>query len=138
MNWFIHRTRRTLIEVGKAMPFMLCFLILLSYIEDVYALQASNFVIWDNCLIPNKTASWGIGSFFEYNLQTLCVITIISFAIETCYWNKLALLYLLIQLYEKNYFAKVELYPEQIYLVAIANILVSGIFTIKGLIILKQ
>ena len=45
---------------------------------------------------------------------------------------------MLFQLGEKSYFATIELYTEQIYIVVLVNILISALLTIKGLTIYLQ
>jgi hypothetical protein len=75
--------------------------------------------------------SFFIGQYFEYNLQMLAVLCVISVAIETCIYNKLACLYLGVNLLEKSYF-DFELDIWQIYIIATANLIVSGYFAYKG------
>ena len=128
----INRFRRLLIRVGKILPFIVCLLILLQYAETAFALAKNDFLMYDSVVIPNTPISFFIGQYFEYNLQMLVVLCIISIAIETCIYNKLACVYLCINLYEKSYFANVELYAETIYIIAFANIIVSGFFVYKG------
>lgn len=129
----IYNARVTLIRIGKILPFIICGIVLLSYIETLMALITSNFSLWDNNIIPEDRFSWFIGGYFEYDFITLVIIIIISIAIETCYWNKLSILYLFIQLGEKSYFATIELYEEYIYMITIANIIISGFFVWKGI-----
>lgn len=128
----INKFRRLLIRVGKILPFIVCLLILLQYAETAFSLLLSDFLVYDDMVIPNTPISFFIGQYFEYNLQMLVVLCIISIAIETCIYNKLACLYLGVNLYEKSYFANVELYTETIYIIAVANIIVSGFFVYKG------
>ena len=127
------RTRFALVRLGKALPFVICFLALVSYTETLFALATSDFVCWSGNIIPNTPFSWLIGNYFEYNVQTLVVLSVISVAIETCIWNRLACVYLGVNLLEKSYFASVELYIEYIYIAAIANIIVSAFFVYKGI-----
>ena len=61
------------------------------------------------------------------------VLCIISIAIETCLANKACCVYLGVNLYEKSYFANVELYTEYIYAICATNIIVSAYFTYKGI-----
>lgn len=67
----------------------------------------------------------------------LVVLVIISFAVETCVYNKLACLYLLVNLIEKSYF-DFELEPTYIYVICLANIVVAGYLTYKGIKILLK
>ena len=129
----INKFRRLLIRVGKILPFIVCLLILLQYAETAFALLLSDFLVYDDMVIPNTPISFFIGAYFEYNLQMFVVLCIISIAIETCLANKACCVYLGVNLYEKSYFANVELYTEYIYAICAANIIVSAYFTYKGI-----
>lgn len=124
--------RRLLINVGKILPFVVCFIVLISYIENVYALTIEDYMYYDGYCVLNKKVSNFIGSIFEYNIQTLAVLVLISFAISTCIYNKLACLYLGINLLEKSYF-DFELEPTTIYIICLANIIVAVYLTVKGI-----
>ena len=124
--------------VGKILPFIVCLLILLQYAETAFALLLSDFLVYDDMVIPNTPISFFIGRYFEYNLQMFVVLCIISIAIETCLANKACCVYLGVNLYEKSYFANVELYTEYIYVICIANILICGFFCYKGIRILTN
>lgn len=124
--------RRLLINVGKILPFVVCFIVLISYIENVYALTIEDYMYYDGYYVLNKQVSNFIGSIFEYNIQTLAVLVLISFAISTCVYNKLACIYLGINLLEKSYF-DFELEPTTIYIICLANIIVAGYLTVKGI-----
>lgn len=133
----IHKTRILLIQIGKILPFIVCFIATISYYESIFALCFENYILYDNYSILYKPISFFIGRYFEYNLQTLVVLCVISVAIETCIYNKLACLYLGVNLFEKSYF-DFELDIWQIYTIAIANLIVSGYFTYKGIRILTN
>jgi hypothetical protein len=111
---------------------------MLSYSETAFNLATNDLFSWCGIVIPSKPISWFISGYFEYNLQMLVVLCIISIAIETCIYNKLACGYLGINLAEKSYF-DFELEPTAIYVICLANILVAGYLTLKGLrILIKQ
>ena len=133
----IHKARVWLIRLGKVLPFVICFIVMLSYSETAFNLATNDLFSWRGIVIPSKPISWHIGRYFEYNLQMLVVLCIISIAIETCIYNKLACGYLGVNLAEKSYF-DFELEPTTIYIVCIVNILVAGYLTIKGIKILIQ
>ena len=130
--------RKLLIRVGKVLPFIVCLLLFISYIENIYALYNNNFLYYKGYCVLSKPISNYIGNIFEYNLQTLFILALISFAIRTCIYNKLACLYLGVHLYEKSYFSTIELYPEYIYIICITNILISGFFVYNGIKILLK
>lgn len=133
MNGLIHKSRVALIEIGKIMPFVICAIVVLSYCECLYSLITKDYVLYDDSTVLNKEISWFIGNYFEYNITTIVILLTISLAVETCYWNKLTILYLAFQLFEKNYFITIELYEEHIYIIVIANIIVSGFLVYKGM-----
>lgn len=129
--------RRLLIRVGKVLPFVVCGLVITSYAESIYALFNERFLCYDGYYVLSKPIANYIGNIFEYNIQTLFVLVLISFAIRTCLYNKLACAYLGFNLFEKSYF-DFELEPTAIYIICIANILVAGYITLKGISILTR
>ena len=133
----IHKARIWLIRLGKVLPFIICFIVMLSYSETIFNLATNDLFSWCGIVIPSKPISWFISGYFEYNLQTLAVLVIISIAIETCIYNKLACGYLGVNLAEKSYF-DFELEPTYIYVICLANIIVAGYLTYKGIRILSQ
>lgn len=131
----IHRARIWLIRLGKMLPFIVCFIVMLSYSETIFNLATNDLNDWGGIIIPNKPISWLIGQYFEYNLQMLFVLVILSISIRTCVYNKMACAYLGINLAEKSYF-DFELELTTIYIICIANIIIAGYLTIKGIKIL--
>lgn len=131
----INKFRKLLIQIGKVLPFVVCFLVCEHYIETLFTLPTNDFLVYDSIVIPNITFSRIVAQYFEYNLQTLAVLVIISIAIETCIYNKLACGYLGVNLAEKSYF-DFELEPTTIYIICLANIIVAGYLTLKGIKIL--
>ena len=132
-----YKARRTLISVGKTTPFILCFILLTTYAETLFALATSDFLALGGSKIPNTPLSFKIASFFEYDLHTVIIALVISFAIEACIWNRLAILYLMLHLWLKNYL-NFELEIETIYAITIVNIIVSFFFVCKGIGILIE
>lgn len=130
------KVRFLLIHIGKVLPFLICFLVFISYFENMYALITKNFLLYGDYAVLNKPISWFIGSYFEYNMQTLFIISIVSFAIRTCIWNKLSIAYLAVQLYEKSFFAAHEYDVSIYYIVTIINIELCLFFCCKGIKIL--
>lgn len=128
----IYKSRVALINIGKVLPFIVCAIVFVGYAEMAFSLVTNDYIVWDGNIIPNTPITRFIGLYFEYDIIMLVILLTISVAIETCYWNKLAIVYLCIQLYEKNYFQSMELYTETIYIIAVANIIVSGFFVYKG------
>lgn len=133
----IYHTRVLLINIGKVLPFIVCGIVIISYFESVLALYSQDYLLYDDYVILRKPLSYFIGSYFEYNLQMLVVLCIISIAIETCIYNKLACGYLGINLAEKSYF-DFELEPTTIYIICLVNIIVAGYLTVKGIKIISR
>ena len=128
----IYKSRVALINIGKVLPFIVCAIVFVGYAETTFSLVTNDYIVWDGNIIPNTPITRFIGLYFEYDIIMLVILLTISVAIETCYWNKLAIVYLCFQLYEKNYFQSMELYTETIYIIAVANIIVSWFFVYKG------
>ena len=58
----IHRTRVILIKLGKMLPFILCALVLVSYLENIYALYNEKYLIINDVVILDKKISYFIGN----------------------------------------------------------------------------
>lgn len=129
----VKSARLLLIELGKFAPFIVCFIVLISYCESLYALITNDYLIYDNELTLNKPISWFIGRYLTYNIITIIALVVISIAVETCIWNKLCIAYLTIQLYEKHYFMTIELYKDSVCYIIVANILVMILLLYRGI-----
>ena len=129
VNWF----RRLLINFGKVLPFILCFVLLVSYTECCVSLYIEDFMIYKDSITLNTPISFWLADKFEYDYLTLFAMTILSYAVETCLWNKIGIAYLAVQLAFKNYIANFELEPTTIYIICLANILIAGYLTVKGI-----
>lgn len=125
--WF----RKLLIRLGKVLPFVVCALALVNYTETAFALATNDFLSMGGIVIPNTQLSFIVWLYFEYNLQMLLVLAIISIAVETCIYNKMACAYLGINLYEKSLF-DFELEPTYIYMICIVNIIIAAWLVYKG------
>jgi hypothetical protein len=130
----INSFRRLLIRIGKILPFVLCFIVCISYTESLYG----NIIVYGDISFIETPISFFVAEYFEYDLLSLVVMLTISVAIETCYWNKLAIIYLCINLYERSYFATTEISEEAALLFAILNIITSGFLAFKGIYLLTH
>lgn len=128
-----NKARRTLITIGKAIPFALCFIVCFSYLETLYAICFERYLYFWDCTILNTPISFFIGNYFEYDFGVIIVAMIISIAIETCKWNKIAILYLALNLFQKSYVDSVELDELTIYFICIGNILICSSLIYKGI-----
>jgi hypothetical protein len=129
----VHKSRVLLIRLGKALPFIVCAIVFISYTESALSLATSDFLEWNGYIIPNCRISTLIGGYFEYDFSTVVILTIISVSIESCIWNKIALAYLFFQLLLKQWLMTVELYPEQIAAITTINIIVCAWLCWKGI-----
>ena len=129
----VYKSRIGLIRFAKVFPFLLCFIVLISLSETLFALLLSDFVILDGSLTPNTPFAWFIGEKYEIGIYSVLLAIFLSIAFETCVWNKASEIYLLVLLKHQTYFPTIELYIEYIYAICIANILICAFFCYKGI-----
>lgn len=134
----VYKSRVGLIRFAKVFPFLLCFIVLISLSETLFALALSDFVVFDGGIIPNTPFAWFVGEKYEIGIYSASLAIFLSVAFETCIWNKASEVYLLIYLKQQVYFPTIELYPEYIYAICIANIIVAWYLTYKGIKILLR
>ena len=134
----VYNSRIWLIRFAKVFPFLLCFIVLISLSETLFALALSDFVMLDGDIIPNTPFAWFVAEKYEIGIYSVLLAIFLSIAFETCIWNKTSEVYLLVYLKQQVYFPTVELYPEYIYAICIANILICGFFCYKGIRILTS
>lgn len=128
--------RRLLINMGKSLPFAICFVVAITYMEYLYALTFEHFLYFHDYVTLNTPIAFYIANnIFEYDILVVVVTLIISIAIEACKWNLWATCFLCFHLIEKSYFDW-ELDIWQLYTVITANLVVSLFFTFKGFSIL--
>lgn len=138
-NGIVYRARTIMINCGKFIPFAFCAIVAISYAECLKAMITCDYLEFSDGVYLNKPISFFIGKIFELNLPTLLFVAIISISIKTCKWNKLAILYLAFQLYEKSYFANHQFENTNLYyVVIIINLSLCTFFVIKGLQRLKN
>lgn len=128
-----HNARVVLINIGKILPFVLCFVVCISYAENILAILFNNIAVYGDCYTFNKPVSHFIGRFFEYDLLSVVVTLIISVAIQTCTWNKLAVLYLALQLMFKIGVADMELSLTEVGIMSAVNVIISAFLVYKGI-----
>lgn len=132
----VYKARVGLIRFAKVFPFILCFIVLVSLSETLFALLMSDFVLFDGSLIPNTPFSWIIAEFYTFGIYSLLLAFVFAISFETCIYNKASIGYLALFLGQQKYFPTIELYTEYIYAICIANILICGFFCYKGIRIL--
>ena len=134
----VYKSRIWLIRFAKVFPFLLCFIVLVSLSETLFALILSDFVVFDGGIIPNTPFAWFVGEKYEMGIYSVLLAIFLSVAFETCVWNKASEIYLLVFLKQQTYFPTIELYPEYIYLICIINIALCSFFCYKGIRILTS
>ena len=129
--------RRLLIRLGKVQPFIICFIVCVAYLEVAFSLYFERFLYFNDCTIVNTPINFYIANIMEYDWLVVVVSLIISLAIEVCKWNLYATTFLFAHLFEKSYL-DFELEITTIYIICLANILVAGYLTYKGIKILLK
>ncbi len=127
-----HNARKLMIRSAKVFPFAMCLIVCLSYVEGVFSLLTCNYGVTGNSIVLYKPISWFIGDIFMYDWGIVVIAIVLSVAVETCVWNKISILYLCVNLYERTYFIEIELYKEWILVISIVNIAASGYCVHKG------
>ena len=128
-----HGFRVLLIRLGKISPFLITFLVFISYSESLVALMTDSLAEYDGEVVLYKPISWTIAKYFEYDLYMVILLLVLSIAIEACIFNKLAIAYLFLQLLEKAWLQNVELDMWAYYVIVVLNVLISLYLTWRGL-----
>lgn len=125
--------RRLLIQIGKSAPFATCFVVFVSYSETIYSLTIGRYSQFHDYTTLYKPISETIGNVFEYDSLTIFILSVLSIATETCKWNKIACVYLILNLAVSDYAFSNELTANAIYVISYANAAVSLIIVYKGM-----
>lgn len=137
MSAFANKARRFLIRFGKVAPFIICFIVLLSDLENIYAIIAHNTIVCGGIEIYNTPISFAIGNNVEYDAFLLFVIALISFSIEACVYNIAVTFYLFLLLYRRHYLFQHETFDDSVYLAIMSIcVIISSYFIYKGIKIL--
>lgn len=132
----VYKARVGLIRFAKVFPFLLCFIVLVSLSETVFALLMGDFVLLDGSLTPNTPFSWLIAEFYTFGIYSLFLALVFAISFETCIYNKASIGYLAIFLGQQKYFPTIELYEEYIYTICFVNICICVFLVYKGIKIL--
>jgi len=133
-NGVVYRSRRHMIFCVKSLPFLICAVVTISYLESLKALFMYEYIQVGEDVYLDKPISFFIGEYFELDFPTLAFLAISSIAVKTCKWNKLAVLYLAFQMLEKSYFATHVWNIDCYYIVITLNAIVSCFLVLKGFI----
>lgn len=131
----VNKARRWLIQLGKTLPFIVCAIVCISFIENLTAAALGRYAeMYDGSITLYTPMTWYIAQIgLVYDVRLLALLLVISVAIETCIYNKLCVLFLGFNLIEKHYLSQIESYTEMICIIAILNILASAWLTYKGI-----
>lgn len=131
------KAKYLLITLAKILPFIFCLVVCVSYLESFFSLIAHDFSINDSYLVLKTPLSWFVATIYTYGWYTILALVILAIAMETCIWNRLAILYLALHLVFKQFIEQIELYEYQVYILCLVNITISTILIMKGLKIRK-
>ena len=123
--------RRVLVRGGRALPFILCSLVAVSYMEELYALVMDKYVMNEGYMYLDTPLTCEMAKYVKYDLVSVVVTLIISVSIEACKWNMFAVLYLGVNLLEKYVFT-FEFDTWGAYTFLTANMLISVFLVYKG------
>lgn len=126
-----NNARRLLINIGKVLPFTLCFVLLIHYAEVIIAVISNSYTIYNETVVVYTPISFKIAKVFKYNALIVSLTLIISLAIEACKWNLYSCIYLAVNLIERNYLV-FEVTLETILIISVLNILISAFLVYKG------
>lgn len=129
----IYQVRKVLVNLGKILPFVLTFILCISYSESLFSVITQRYVEYGEHTILETNLSYWLAQIFEYDWLSLFVLFTLSISLETCIYNKMACGMLAINLLEKTYLSQIELYPTTICIICLCNILVCGWLTFKGI-----
>lgn len=88
---------------GKLMPFVFCFIILIGMIETAYSYINNLYIeISKENFILHKPLSWEFGKIIRYDWWTVLLMLSLSYGLNNCWKNKLAIYYLIFNLIQKK------------------------------------
>ena len=124
--------RRLLIYFGKISPFVICFILFISYVEALYSYATNRFVLYADYVFAQKPISHFIAQYFEYDLLTVFICLIVGISVEACAWNRLATCYLALHIWFKHYIEGVEVEVSTAMVICLVNAIITLILVYKG------
>lgn len=129
-----NNARRTLIRFGKVCPFVICFIVLISDVENIIAITTQDIVVYADNPIYNTPISFAIARYAEYDILVVFIVGLISISIEACVYNTSAVLYIGLLLYRNHWFAVNEPCEDVTYMIVMClSSAVLLYFIYKGL-----
>ena len=91
--------RKLLIRLGKVIPFVFAFIVVISHIESVYAILNDDIILdLEGCDSYNVPISNYIGNIVYIDWFDVLLLYVLAVALEFCWRNMLAVHYLLLNL----------------------------------------
>ena len=95
--------KKQIVWLGKMMPFIFCFIVLIGLIETLYAyINCSYCILQDGSACLYKPITWFLGRYLKYDLGTIFIMLSLTYYLKNCLRNKIAIYYLLANLIQKG------------------------------------
>lgn len=125
----MYKVERLIVKIGKALPFVLCFFVLISIIEVAYSYTNERYA--DGRLyLP---ISWSIGYIVRYDWLTIVAMLSLSYGLSNCWRNKAAIFYLIFNLIQKFIIESITMNSTLIYYYIVFNITILVVILFLGL-----
>ena len=125
----MYKAERLIVKIGKAIPFILCFVVLIGFIETAYSY--SREIYEDGQLY--KPISWLIGDIVRYDWLTIVAMLSLSYGLNNCWRNKVAIFYLIFNLIQKHIIESITMNSTLIYYYIVFNITILVVILFLGL-----
>ena len=124
--------RKVLIRSGKVIPFILAFVVMIGYIESIYALITDNYEMYeDGDVVLFTPISNYIGNIVYIDWFDVLLLYVLAVALEFCWRNMLAVHYLLLNLAVRTLVE--HFYIESGIVVGIASFMaLAGLYCVYG------
>jgi glutaminase len=124
--------RKLLIRVGKVIPFVFAFIVVISHIESIYAVLNDDIILdLEGYYTYNVPISNYIGNIVYIDWFDVLLLYILAIALEFCWRNMLAVHYLLLNLAVRTLVE--HFYIESGIVVGIASFMaLAGLYCVYG------
>lgn len=124
--------RKLLIRIGKVIPFVFAFIVVISHIESIYAILNDDIILdLEGYYSYNVPISNYIGSIVYIDWFDVLLLYILAVALEFCWRNMLAVHYLLLNLAVRTLVE--HFYIESGIVVGIASFMaLAGLYCVHG------
>lgn len=124
--------RKLLIRVGKVIPFIFAFIVVISHIESIFAILNDDIILdFEGYYTYNVPISNYIGSIVYIDWFDVLLLYVLAVALEFCWRNMLAVHYLLLNLAVRTLVERV--YIESGIVIGIASFMaLAGLYCVYG------